>query len=110
MDEIILRRLRHLQRLEENHAAEFEKRFGPRSEDRTKEELRDLLSADWNSKRKSNPGKGVSDALPQGWQKEHWKTQQSMARDYAGVVVNTKQEALRALERYEAERTLPPAA
>ncbi|QFT30980.1 hypothetical protein K1718_09630 [Roseibium porphyridii] len=112
MDEIIMRRLKHLQRLEENHARDFEDRFGtePSRKDQQRDALNNVISADWNRKQKSAAGGAFGRPLPAGWRKEHWKTQQAMAADYAGVKADNKEEAVRALEGYEAEMTLPPAA
>ncbi len=103
MDEIIMRRLKHLQWLEENHERDFEDRFGTeksRAEQR-REELADRLSADWNGKRKAAAPEAPR-PLPSGWRKEHWKTQQAMAADYAGVSAASKYEAVKALSAYEA--------
>ncbi|MCG8493866.1 MAG: hypothetical protein MI743_19770 [Sneathiellales bacterium] len=112
MDEIILRRLRHLQWLEENHEKDFEERFGVHETrpEQKRRELADVLSADWNRKQKAPQLPTIRKPLPGGWRKEHWKTQQSMAADYTGVVAGNKKEAVHALEAYEAELTLPPAA
>lgn len=112
MDEIIMRRLRHLQKLEETHKADFEKRHGaeiPKA-DQQDGKLADVLSADWNRKRKAIQAPVQKRQLPHGWRKEHWKTQQSIAADYAGVDARNKKEAVEALEFYEAELTPPPAA
>ena len=112
MDEIIMRRLRHLQWLEENHVRDFQERFGRGKTlaERRNEDMANVISADWNKKRKLTPETGTNRVLPHGWRKEHWKTQQSMAADYAGVEVATKAEAIRALEVYEAELVPPSAA
>ncbi len=112
VDEIILRRLRHLQRLEENHHRDFEERFGTdRShDDARREALRDAMSADWNKKHSATPRMSSGRPLPRGWRKEHWKTLQVMAADFAGAKVPNRREAVRALELYEAELPLPPAA
>lgn len=112
MDEIIMRRLRHLQWLEENQERDFEDRFGvekTRAELR-REDMANVISADWNRKRKAAQSSITGKPLPDGWRKEHWKTQQSMAADYAGVEVSNKEDAVRALELYEAELMPPPAA
>jgi hypothetical protein len=112
MDEIIMRRLRHLQRLEETHERDFEDRNGEEMTraDRRRAELDNVLSADWNRKRRAAKAPLPVKPLPSGWRKEHWKTQQSIAADYTGVEARNKEEAVRALEGYEAELTLPPAA
>ncbi len=112
MDEIIMRRLRHLQKLEENHERDFEERFGTQKTraEKKREDLANVLSADWNSKRKGGQSSPVPKPLPVGWRKEHWKTLQAMAADYAGVDAANKEDAVRALETYEADTTLPPAA
>lgn len=112
MDEIIMRRLRHLQWLEETHASAQHAREGSdasRSE-RQREEVSNVLSADWNRKPRKGTGACSGQKLPCGWRKEHWKTQQSMARDYAGIRAGSKEEAVRALEAFEDGDTLPPAA
>jgi len=105
MDEIIMRRLRHLQRLEETHEKDFQERFGAEKsqEEKRQEDLADSLSADWNSKRKAANSSKRQKQLPDGWRKEHWKTQQAMASDYAGVKAASKYEAVQALSAYEAQ-------
>ena len=112
MDEIIMRRLRHLQWLEENHvkAHQERKNSSVSGSDGQGEDISNVLSADWNRKHKQHADTAGGRKLPCGWRKEHWKTQQSMARDYAGVNAGCKDEAVRALEAYEAQDTLPPAA
>lgn len=105
MDDVILRRLKHLQWLEENHEKDFEDRHGvePCRAERKRQEIADALSADWNRKRQGASGPVGPRSLPGGWRKEHWKSQQAMALDYAGVAAATKREAVAALEAYEAE-------
>ena len=112
MDEIIMRRLKHLQRLEESHESDFHERFGRAKSwaDQRKENMANVISADWNKKQKAPRIPTAYRPLPEGWRKEHWKTQQAMAADYAGAEASNKEEAVRALEIYEAELTLPPAA
>lgn len=112
MDEIIMRRLRHLQWLEENHVKAHQAReaSGASRSDGCGTDISNVLSADWNRRKRQQAGAPSSQKLPCGWRKEHWKTQQSMARDYAGVNAGCKEEAIRALEAYEAGSTLPPAA
>jgi len=110
MNETTERRVRHLKRLEANHNRDFWARFGrqfDQVEARTSD-LSDALSADWNAKRNAKRTAGHQRAsaragmpLPAGWRNEHWKTQQAMAADFAGVRAATKAEALRALEAYE---------
>ncbi|PVB59313.1 hypothetical protein [Labrenzia sp. 011] len=104
MDELIMRRLKHLQRLEENHEQDFQARRGDRgsSPEERHAALCDALSADWNRKRKGAGSSAQPQALPKGWRKEHWKTQQAMAAHYAGVKAANKQEAVQALTAYEA--------
>ncbi|TYC64221.1 hypothetical protein FMN50_01435 [Rhodobacterales bacterium] len=111
MDEIIMRRLKHLQWLEENHDKDFTERHGaePTAAQRRREEIADALSADWNEKRQQVPLTKKTRCLPGGWRKEHWKTQQAMALDYTGVAAATKLEAVTALEAYEAETSCVPA-
>ncbi|MET1411649.1 hypothetical protein ABVF61_05245 [Roseibium sp. HPY-6] len=108
MDEIIMRRLRHLQWLEDNHEQSFQKRPAENTEqaDRKREELTNVVSAAWHRNRVRPQGR----ALPRDWRKEHWKTLQAMALDYAGVGAASKAEAINALEAYEADLTPPPAA
>ena len=110
MNEITERRVRHLKRLEASHNRDFWARFGNQFDPACAKttELSDALSADWNAKRtvaRSAADPGSSDRagmpLPAGWRNEHWKTQQTMAADFAGVRATTKAEALRALEAYE---------
>ncbi|WP_305986120.1 hypothetical protein [Roseibium sp. MMSF_3544] len=112
MDEIIMRRLRHLQRLEENHEKDFLERNGSgKSDDALQsKDLSNVVSADWNRKRKQKALSAGGKPLPNNWRREHWKTLQSMAADYAGVEARKKEEALSALEAYEAGFTQPPAA
>ncbi|MEO0980592.1 MAG: hypothetical protein AAFY24_25240 [Pseudomonadota bacterium] len=112
MDEVIMRRLRHLQWLEENHVKGNQARSGSNTSDTDGqgEEILNVLSADWNRKQRQRADALDGQKLPCGWRKEHWKTQQSMARDYAGVNAGCKDEAVRALEAYEAQDPLPPAA
>lgn len=112
MDEIIMRRLKHLQRLEDTHEQDFRDRMNA-EESRSEQlqtELSNVLSADWNRKRRKSVGAPVRKPLPKGWRKEHWKTLQSMAADYAGANATNKEEAVLALEAYEAVLTLPPVA
>lgn len=112
MDEILMRRLRHLQWLEANHAKDCQVResndalpaAGPA------EVGVNGMSADGIRAREKRAGSPNAGKLPRGWRKEHWKTQQSMARDYAGVNTASKAEAISALEAYEIDGTLPPAA
>jgi hypothetical protein len=110
MSEITDRRVRHLKRLEASHNRDFWTRFGnqfgPDGANTT--ELSDALSADWNSKRttrqtaaRAGDPEKAGRPLPGGWRNEHWKTQQAMAADYAGVQAATKDEAVRALVAYE---------
>ncbi len=117
MDEIIMRRLKHLQWLEENHDKDFQKRLAVENSkvDQPVETPTNVVLA--VSDRNANDGEATDagtatkgDQLPRDWRKEHWKTLQSMAADYAGITVANKQEALRALEIYEADFKLPPAA
>lgn len=105
MDEIIMRRLRHLQRLEEQHEADFLARCGPPKTEAEKrqEHLADALAADWNRKQRAARQPQAEKPLPKGWRKEHWKTQQAMAADYAGVKAANKYEAVQALAAYEAK-------
>ncbi|MHA7777411.1 hypothetical protein [Roseibium sp. M-1] len=112
MDEIIMRRLRHLQRLEENHARVFEERSAKTRDggNRASEEIADTLSADWNLKQRAERRAAAKKPLPTGWRNEHWKTQQAIATDYAGVQVANKAEAVSALEAYEETLTFSPAA
>jgi len=112
MDEIIMRRLRHLQMLEENHARVFEERSAKAREgvQRATEEIADTLSADWNRKQCAARHLAAPKPLPSGWRNEHWKTQQAMAADYAGVQAANKAESVNALEAYEETLLLPPAA
>jgi len=112
MDEIIMRRLRHLQMLEENHARVFEERSTKDRDGgkRVTEEIADTLSADWNRKQCSARHATASKPLPGGWRSEHWKTQQAMAADYAGVQAANKAESVCALEAYEDTLLFPPAA
>lgn len=109
MDEIIMRRLRHLQQLEDSHAKDFEERFGTeQSRDaQRREAVSNAVSASWNriwraTARAAHPG-----PLPKGWRKEHWKTLQAMAADFAGVEARNKSEAVTALEAYEAGLSEP---
>ncbi|MBN9671696.1 hypothetical protein [Roseibium aggregatum] len=111
MDEIIMRRLRHLQRLEENHEKDFDARHGalaPRAEQK-REEIADALSADWNLKRKGRAAPSAGKPLPGDWRREHWKTLQAMARDFTGIEAANKAKAVSALEAYEAEMSPPSA-
>lgn len=105
MDDIIMRRLKHLQTLEENHESDFQARCGDgrSSPEERRADLRDALSADWNRKRKASASPMPPKALPNGWRKEHWKTQQAMAAHYAGVTTANKNEAVEALTAYEAQ-------
>lgn len=112
MDEIIMRRLKHLQWLEEKHERDFQE--GISGEDPTVKQQ--LETPEDETSTQTERGQGNADrssrrdTLPKDWRKEHWKTLQSMASDYTGVSVANKQQAVRVLETYEADSTLPPAA
>ncbi|WP_269580846.1 hypothetical protein [Roseibium sp. Sym1] len=119
MTELSERRVRHLKQLEANHNRDFWSRFGNQTLDADTNVLRlsDAMCADWNRKQKAEDGGSAPAApltaprpLPRGWRKEHWKTQQVMAADYAGVRAATKADAVEALEAYENGPALPPAA
>lgn len=119
MSEICERRVRHLKRLQADHNREFWARFGNQNVEADSKviHLTDAIAADWNRKRKAaakssaaaSPTTGARE-LPRGWRCEHWKTQQAMAFDYAGVRASNKAEAVAALQAYEGEPDLPPAA
>jgi len=118
MNEIIERRLRHLKRLQADHNKDFWSRFGDQKLDDDKVvRLSDTLAANWNRQGESrDPGHVAAGTpegqrpLPKGWRNEHWKTQQAMAFDYAGVRASTKAEAMKVLQTYEDGPDLPPAA
>ena len=118
MTEISERRVRHLKRLQEDHNRDFWARFGDQAlaADDKVVRLSDAIAADWNRKKRASapaPAPAPQPAgrtLPKGWRNEHWKTQQAMAFDYAGVRAATKAEAVQALQAYEDGPDLPPAA
>ncbi|GAB4512970.1 MAG: hypothetical protein Tsb0019_10040 [Roseibium sp.] len=110
MNEITDRRVRHLKRLEASHNRDFWARFGNQFDPAGAQaaNLSDALSADWNGKQptrqravSSGDPERAGKPLPAGWRNEHWKTQQAMAADYAGVEAGTKAEAVSALDAYE---------
>ncbi|MDN3720118.1 hypothetical protein QW131_15275 [Roseibium salinum] len=76
--------------------------MGTAEAEKRREEVADALSADWNGKRQTSVSAVPPRALPSGWRKEHWKTQQAIAADYAGVKAASKYEAVKALAAYEA--------
>lgn len=113
------RRVRHLKQLEANHNKDFWDRLcrqepdaGPMETDvaeaRTEDRARTSTAADGAPA--APPPATPKRPLPRGWRNEHWKTQQAMAADYAGVRVKTKLEALRALEVHEAGGNPPQTA
>lgn len=107
-DKDALRRA-HLKRLEASHQDDFEERFQTEKTRRQvkKEALSDAISAHWNKTKylgtaASAGGTDEPKALPEGWRDLHWKQIVVMAKDVAGVDAANKDEAVAALEEYEA--------
>lgn len=108
VNEIEERRRKHLARLEKTFAEDFDERFETKQthDQKRREALSDMISADWNAKykarEKAEQQESDEKALPADWRDAHWKTLIVMARDFAGVEAENKEEAIEALEAYEA--------